>query len=210
MTKSLVMLVAAVSLLAACATPPSTTSGFLDDYSSLASKDETSDLVKSRAVPSGQLATYTHVHMEPVRILVTNLDEKQSDAVQSAMEDALETEMLKHWLLSEAEGEGVLRVRVAVTDLHKPNVALNVLTTAVLMPVDYGTLTIESEVLDSLSGESLAALVWAKRSGLKQTFQTFTPTGSSRALAPYFARDLVELLGRGETANDDIEQSESE
>ena len=191
-----VLAAALVSALSACATPKATQSGFLSDYETLAPQQESDGLVHSLSADPERIAAYEAVHIAPVEILADNLTDNQKDAVRTSLENALSEAFSRHWTLADGPEGRTMTVRSAVTDLHKSNVALNIVTTAILAPVDFGTLSVEGEVLDSQSREQLAALTWARSSGVRQTFQTFTPTGSGRALAPFFARDLVSTLGK--------------
>lgn len=190
-------LFAAVFMVSACVAPKATSSGFLADYSELQSQDSESGLIRSVAIDAEAVGRYRSVKIQPVEILAGNLNESQKAAVAESLKGAMEKEFGNYWTLSEIEGEGVICIRAAVTDMHKSNVALNVISTAILAPVDFGTLSVEAEAIDSLDGTRLAALAWARRSGVKQTFQTFTPTGSGRALAPYFAEEFSRVLGKG-------------
>ncbi len=57
-------------------------------------------------------------------------------------------------------GPEVLRLRVAITDVAPSDVALNLIATAlVYVPVDMGSASMEAELLDSLTGARLAAVV---------------------------------------------------
>jgi len=95
----------------------------------------------------------------------------------------------------ETPGEDVLRIRAAITDVIPANAALNVVTTlGVMLPLDMGGASMEAELLDSLSGEVLGAVVDTKRGTPLDVIGGFTRWGHAKSALRGWARELRKTL----------------
>jgi hypothetical protein len=84
-------------------------------------------------------------------------------------------------------GPGVARVRVAITDISKGSPALNVLPQTKLSGVGLGGAAMEAEVIDSQTGEQLAAVLYKKR-GNQLSFAGVKKWGDAKAVMDAWAK----------------------
>lgn len=84
----------------------------------------------------------------------------------------------ERFTVTNEQGPGVLRVRTALTEADTINLAANwIMGVIVLWPFDYGGGTLEVEVVDSQSGERMAAMVNADRATAWNGFQAMIRIG---------------------------------
>lgn len=79
-------------------------------------------------------------------------------ALTAAYGEALKRHFGQRYAIAEQPGPGVLRVRAAVTGYALADVTANVLLTPLIGPLSNGGAATEAEVLDSVTGERIAAL----------------------------------------------------
>lgn len=179
--------------LAACATPKVEPSGFLTTYETLNASDE-SGAVRLRTSSAEVLASYKSVIIDMPTMVEARLKPAEATAIRASLADALGLELARERVIGTEAAAGTLRVRYAIVRVDTSNVALNALTTTVIGPVAYGSLALEVEVLDSLSGERLAAMTWARGAKAGNVLGAYSPTGNARALAPDFAKRVARLI----------------
>ncbi|MBC7938768.1 MAG: DUF3313 domain-containing protein [Chitinophagaceae bacterium] len=151
-------------LLGACANQAVTQSGFLVDYDKLfASQKDAKSLSYSRAAGANSAAARLVVVIDPIdmRLPVAQTADLAPELVRQAKADfrvALEKAFSKSYqVVGQAPAEGALRVRAAITGLKPSNPALNAATFLLLGPVSNGGVSTEAEVVDSATGERVAA-----------------------------------------------------
>jgi hypothetical protein len=89
----------------------------------------------------------------------TSPDIKAVDDLKAYYQEALRAEFAKQLRETDAPGPGVIIVRAAITGVCQAHPVVNALTmAAVFLPVTAGAASSEAEVVDSVSGERLAAL----------------------------------------------------
>ena len=179
--------------LAACATPKVATSGFLTSYDALQASDETG-AVKVQSSSAQVLSGYSAVIIDAPVMTETRLSPAEATAITAALAEALNTEMARDRTIATDAAPATLRVRYAIVAVETSNVALNALTSTVIGPLDRGSLALEAEVVDSVSGERLAAMTWARGAKATNVLGAYAPTGNARALAPDFARRVAKLV----------------
>lgn len=159
------LLAALLPALAACAAQTTTRTGFLahNDAAPLAADPADADRLVARAAPE-RLAGYSGYLIDDIAFRPGPHAPGVADAevladLRAAYRDALDTAFARHFGRAAAPGPGVLRVRAAITGYERANVAANVVTSALLIvPVTAGGAASEAEVVDSVTGERLAAL----------------------------------------------------
>jgi len=186
------MMILAIFILAGCAASGMKTvkkSGFLQDYSQLKpGGDDQAALVYIK--PGINLKPYTKLMFERVRVLLSDKADYQAldpvllkeltDYYQNAIFNAVKG----GYEIVDQPGPGVLRVRVAITQLQPSNPVANTMST--IIPVGMvvagatkattdenlgtGEAGTEFEMLDSVTGERLAAAV-DRRQGGKMAFR---------------------------------------
>ena len=187
--------VAVAVSLAACATPMVGPTGFLNAYEGLAQSDETG-AVRVSTSTAVVMQAYGAIIVDDATMLEARLSAAQSEAIRSALATSLRTELGRDRTIVTTPASGTLRVRYAIAEVETSNVALNALTTTVLGAVDYGSLALEVEVTDAVTGERMAAMTWARGAKATNVLGAYSPTGNARALAPDFARRLAMLISK--------------
>lgn len=164
--RRIALLTAATSplLLTACANQAVTKSGFLTDYDKLAaSQKDAKALTYSRAAPPNAAAARRVVVIEPVqmRLPASQAADLAPELLVQARADyrgALERAFAKKYLVvTQMPAEGALQVRAAITGIKPSNPTLNAATFLLLGPVSNGGVSTEAEVVDSATGERVAA-----------------------------------------------------
>ena len=192
---SLLFAVAVAVSLASCATPKVGPTGFLNAYEGLAPSDETG-AVRVSTSTALVMQAYGAIIIDDATVLAAKLSAAQSEAIRGALATSLRTELARDRTIVTTPASGTLRVRYAIAEVKTSNVALNALTTTVLGPVDYGSLALEVEVTDAVTGERVAAMTWARRAKATNVLGAYSPTGNARALAPDFAKRLAMLISK--------------
>jgi hypothetical protein len=91
----------------------------------------------------------------------------------------------KYALVSQA-GPGVVRIRVALTDLKKSNPVLNTLPQTKLMGTGLGGASMEAELIDSVTGRQIAAIVETQK-GKKLSMAGMTKWGDAKSVMDMWA-----------------------
>lgn len=151
------LLALAAALFAGCGSAP-TKSGFLKSYAHLKSDpDYKSDLVYIK--PGADMRDYDYLLIDPVQIhlasdsLAAEYGPDILEKVSQAFTRILRETVDPYYTVVDAPGPHVLRVRLAISD---------VAPTASPVPrkkPSVGTAAMEGELLDSLTGEQLGAVV---------------------------------------------------
>ena len=162
------------------------TSGFLGDYSQLRPGGDGEPALIYRQATAGP--GYGKVLIDPVVTYagpgsrLHKLSAQDRQALLDYFHAALREQLGQDFALAEAAGPGTLRLRVALTDARGSKILMDTLSTVVPVGLAISALqrvalgqtatsgraTIEAEVLDSQTGERLAALVDG-RAGRKVT-----------------------------------------
>ncbi len=147
--------------LAGCANRPGQTrSGFLSSYDGL---QRVSDAEYARA-DRDALAKLTGIYLEETRLLVettpdgTPIPEKDTAQIRDHIRISLAKSLGTEYVVADAPGPNIGRLRVAVTEVKKPATLLNLHPVSKMTGAGLGGATIESEILDS-EGRQIAALV---------------------------------------------------
>jgi hypothetical protein len=184
---------AALVTVTACATPDVGPSGFLGSYDHLHASDETG-AVRVSASSTDVLGRYTTIMIDEPTMVEARLSDSEALAIRNALAAALRTELARDRQIVTSPTTDTLRVRYAIVEVETSNVALNALTTAVFGAVDYGSLALEAEIVDALTGEPVASMTWARGAKATNVLGAYSPTGNARALAPDFAQRLALLI----------------
>jgi hypothetical protein len=172
-----VAVLGAVLLLACAPRPHVSPSGFLGDYSDFVREDGSETLIYEK--PGVTLKPYSRVLLEPVHVTLDPkagsqpVDPAELAALADYLHDALVIAVRDAYPLADAPAPDVLTLRILLTDVVPTKPALNTAGN-VLLPVRaasaakravtgtdlfVGQVAIEAELLDSVSGERLIAIV---------------------------------------------------
>ncbi len=199
-TKKLCLL-AVSALVVACAAPVKEPerSGFLSDYSRLQELDE-NELFFS----AGKTGNYSKFIVDPVTMLYREMDPEKRQFTDEELEELKQyfhDKVVEHltkddgWAVVEEPGPGVARLRIGITDVDDTVGALNVTIYTKITGAGLGGASAEGEMVDSVSGEQLAAMVrWG--SGSRVLRAGFTHTGDAKILFNKWAKALREAIDK--------------
>ena len=186
--------------------------GFLRDYRQLGPR-EGYDARLVYVSPRADWSRYSAVEIDSVTLWASHENVKLSKQDQQMLTDlvykAMHEQLGREFRLVDRAGPDVLRLRAALTQAKGANVPLRTMSTilpqalllgaAVGLSADtaatVGTATLEAELLDSITGERLAAAV-DQRAGTKSllTTRTFTTWGDVEAAANFWAERTAQFL----------------
>lgn len=185
-------------------------SGFLGDYSGLRTDPNDKSLEWYEADDFSWL-DYHAVMIDPLVVSFSTTTKRQEiktkriHALESRLRQAVEKALGPEHPVVTEPAEGVLRIRVAITDIRPANPTLNVVTSLVV-PVrfDSGGASIEVEFLNAETGERVAAAVDRKAGSKLKVWQGFKRWGDTRAAFRTWGKELKNAL---ETNPDSDEQA---
>jgi|CXWL01.1.fsa_nt_gi hypothetical protein len=154
-----VSMAAPCALLGCASTPAQTRTGFISDYGRLQKAES-----GAMRYLSPELREYKRYMVNPVELRIQRdvLDPNERAEVATYMRDAL-TRILKAqgFDLTSQPGVGVATVRVAITDIQLSKWYLNLHPASKATGAGSGGASMEAEVIDSVTGKQLAAVVQA-------------------------------------------------
>lgn len=177
------------------------TTGFLSDYSKLKAASDDS----YRYLDKPAVANYKAYIVDPVQTHFVEGTNAIKEKSEGKITDKELTDLTNyfHSALIKAitdsgrqvvyqAGPGVARIRVALTDLKETG-ALNVLPQASLLGVGAGEVAMEAEVVDSVTGKQLAAVVETGKGG-RIPFSNLGEWGTAKGIFDGWAKRLKERL----------------
>ena len=191
-----------VFAFAGCGSKQMITTGFLSDYSKLQVKSDNA----LRYVNKQAAKKYTKFIIDPVAI---HFHSKSKIAKKAKPEDLQKLQQYFYGAIVKAlkpdyevvfqAGPGVARVKIAITDLAKSNVVLNAIPQTKLSGVGLGGATMEAEIVDTITGEQIAAVVHAQK-GSRISLAGLKTWGYAEAVmddwAKRFRKRLDEVHGK--------------
>jgi len=162
--KSLLLVYAVnILLLAGCATLNKTQSGFLKDYKGFVNSSYfPGALADNRNL--AKMNNYRKYLIEPV--VIYYYTQEKSNVPQDVAQDIaayFTNEIIKNlqdkYEVVHVAGPGVLRIRIAITDIAASQPLLNIAPSTKLSGMGTGGACIEGEAVDSVTGERIAAFV---------------------------------------------------
>jgi hypothetical protein len=161
-----VSFVTAMVLLSGCGGGEQAKTGFLSDYSKL-QKESDSGL---RYVNSQAAQKYSLFIVDPVQIRFTPKAKSEGKLTDQQIMDL--TNYMHTKVVEAINGaglkvvyhpaQGVARIRIALTDIEKTG-AINMIPQASLLGAGVGGASMEAEIVDSMTGEQIGAIVQSKQ-----------------------------------------------
>ena len=171
MKKTSLLMLLAIGIMVVqcgCGAQRAQRTGFLSDYSKLKPYSD----VSYRNIPSqATIRRYSKFIVDPVVIhfhtgskaieerTKGKITEQDITDLKNYMHDAIVNAISDRYGIAYRPGPGVVRVRIAITDLKKSNVLMNIHPGSKLLGSGLGGASLEAEWLDSQTGEQIAALV---------------------------------------------------
>ena len=156
-------------LVVACTGRPKVThSGFLRDYSQLKLEE---DGAKRYLNPSKNLRQYKKFIIDPVVVHFapnakgTAIAPAKLKELSDYFRNQLVKGLSKRYRVVRSSGPGVLRIRIAITDIKKTTRVANIHPAMKMSGIGLGGAAMEAEVVDSVSGERVAAIVDSQSGG---------------------------------------------
>jgi hypothetical protein len=209
--------ITAVVVASGCATTErtriTTPSGFLKDYSLLKrTKGDVAQLIYVN--PRADWKRYDKILLEPVTIWrvpgsrLEDLPQNELDQLGGFFHSALREELRKDYELVQAPESGAMRLRVALTEAQKSNVAMDLVSSIIPIGVAasygkklatgthafVGKATAELEIRDARTGELLAAAVATRVGGKSFDAGKFSSWDDVREAAELWAARMRERL----------------
>jgi hypothetical protein len=194
-----VLMVACAAFIASgCSSAPAAkTTGFLSDYSNLQRAGEDS----MRFVAAGNpLGRYDRFIVDPVQIFLHSeaagheIPRANREEMTIYFRGALVNALAPRFDIVSQPGPGVARIRVGITDIKKSTVALNVLPTTRLAGAGLGGASVEAEIVDSVTGKQLAAIVEGRLANRINLPAGWSDLGDAKAVMDDWAQRLRERL----------------
>ncbi len=150
--------------LSGCQSSKTAHSGFLGDYSGLRASSEYEGALVYKH-PRITLKDYNKFMIDPILVHFapnakgTALDPTKVAQLTDYAAEQLRESLSKRYQVVSAAGPGVLRLRIALTDIKKTIPAMNIHPGTKLSGVGIGGASMEAEAIDSQSGERVLAVV---------------------------------------------------
>ncbi len=186
--------------LAGCSAPvkQQEQSGYISDYSRL---NKVAD--DAFAHTQAGLGEYDQFIITGPAVVFENTNEKgemvfsdeELEELRQYYRERLTRELTQEaeYAVVEAAGPGVANIRIAITALDATNGALNVTIYTKLTGAGLGGIAIEDEIVDSVSGEQLAATIrWGNGSRILRA--GFTRLGDAKLKINRWVRELRERI----------------
>lgn len=196
-TSILMILVVGMMLMqCGCGSKGVSRTGFLSDYSRLQTESDTS----LRYINTRALVKYSNFIVDPVRVHFHSGSKSQGKLTQKQISDLtnyMQSRIIAAIVDSDNKvvykpGSGVARVRVALTDIEKTN-AVNILPQASLLGVGIGGAAMEGEVIDSMTGMQIGAVVESQK-GSRVPFSNLGEWATSKKIMDDWAKRFQRRL----------------
>jgi len=183
-----------------CAAHKAKTTGFLSDYSKLEAQ---SDVSSRYLAPGNRLGNYSKFIIDPVVIHLhtgskAKIKEEDLADIKNYMHEALVKAIEDRYEIVHRAGPGTARVRVAITDLKKSKMIQNIWPGSKLLGTGLGGASLEAELIDSGSGEQIAALVESQL-GNRLSLDGLSTWGDAKAIMDGWAKRFRGRLDEAHT-----------
>jgi hypothetical protein len=185
-----------------CAPKRMEPTGFLSDYSRL----EAQSGVSYRWIaPGNPLGRYSKFIIDPVvaefytgskaieKRSKGQLTEEELTNLTTYMHSALVKAIEDRYGVVYRPGPGTARVRVALTDLKKSSTLQNIIPISKAVGTGLGGATLEAEIIDSQTGEQLAAVVESQL-GERLSLEGLSKWGDAKAIMDRWAKRFRQRL----------------
>lgn len=194
-----IIMAACLPLTSACATQQASYSGFLGDYSQLAPSPRVQGAMVYRH-PQKPLASYQKFFLDPVVVHFspdaegTALDPAQLFELTSYFRTELSLGLSARGKLAPSPGPGVLRVRIALTDVKTTTPIMNIHPATKLSGLGLGGASMEAELVDSITGERIMAAVDSRPGSRLGLTQGLTKLGHAKEVIRFWVSRFLERI----------------
>jgi hypothetical protein len=174
-------------------------SGFLKDYSQL-EKDPDHAGTKIYIDEDIDFKKYDKFRLDPVIVYfhpdakAEGVDPDELDELVTYFEEAVTKELSNSLKQTDQLGPGVLRMRLAITDVGKTTPAMNVLPQTKITGLGIGGASMEGEALDGATGEQLAAVIQSEKGSVLAVGAGLSKWGNAKEVMDRWAKRVSERL----------------
>ena len=192
---ALLLFTATTTLLGGCESSMPARTGFLGDYSKLEQHSGTSYRYLS---PDNRLGDYHSFIIDPVSTYthhgdLSKMELSEVGELTAYLQDALASAISDKYPVVRTPGPGVARLRAAITDVKRSTWWLNIHPGTKLMGAGTGSAALEAELIDSATGEQVAALVESQK-GNQFELDTFSKLDDVKDVMDDWAKRFRERL----------------
>ncbi|UCE79808.1 MAG: DUF3313 domain-containing protein [Nitrospiraceae bacterium] len=188
-------IIIALSAMTSCAEKTLQRTGFLSTYARLGSTPEGN----LRYINRDRLGSYSKFIIEPVVFRLYNVpvgkrpDTRTRTELSNYMHQAIVKAIQERYTVVSQPAPQVARVRVAITDIDKSVSSLNVLPASKLSGIGLGGVSMEAEVVDTITGEQIGAVIQSKK-GKRVSAAGLNEWGDAQAVMDEWAQRFRKLL----------------
>lgn len=187
--------------MTACASEKAKQSGFLKNYEQLKP-----DLAVDGALRyvNPKIYTYKKFMIDPIAVYFapnakgTRIDPEKLTELTRYFHSELTKRLSKNNRVVKNRGKGVARIRLAITDVEETDPALNILPTMKLTGAGLGGASMEGEIMDSVSGRRLGAIVESRTGNRLAMGAGLSKLGHAKQVIDYWINRLVTNLDKAQ------------
>lgn len=180
-----------------CGSKSAAKTGFLSNYSHLKEESDTS----LRYINEGALARYSSFIVDPVDVHYHSGSKSKGKLTEEQIKDLtgyMHSKILEAFRnagkgIAYRPAPGVARIRVALTDINPSSWASLVPQTRLILGTGLGGASMEAEIVDSMTGEQIGAVVESKL-GSRIPFTELGKWDSAKAAMDSWGKRLQERL----------------
>jgi hypothetical protein len=187
--------------LAGCAGGKAGQTGFLKDYSQL-KPDPGVDGALRYVNP--KVFTYRQFIVDRVAVYFapnakgTGIDPEKLTVLTKYFRDGLTKALAKNYKVVKRKGRGVARIRLAITDVEETDPLLNIHPAMKLTGAGLGGASMEGELVDSMSGQRLGAIVETRSGSRLSMGAGLNRLGHAKQVIDYWIKRFVGNLDKAQ------------
>ena len=186
-------------LLVACASQGTVRSGFLGDYSQFGPHPTVEGALYYEDSPAS-LKNYDSFIIDPVLVHFapnaegTAIDPETLTELSTYFRAQIVEKLQPSYKVVTEPGQGVARVRVAITDIDETTPVLNIHPAMKLSGVGLGGASMEAEAIDSLTNQRIAAVVDSQKGNRLSIAEGLSTYGHAKQVMETWAERFVANL----------------
>ena len=192
-----------VSALAGCASQKVGYSGFLQNYAQL-KPDPKVDGALRYLNPAKSLKQYDKFIIDPIAVYFARRKNRSGAGIDPAklkiLTDYFYVELhkalSKNYKVVGASGRGVMRLRVAITDVEESEPLLNIHPAMKLSGIGLGGASMEAEGVDSNTGERIGAIVETRSGNRMSLAPGLSRLGHAKQVIRYWIERFLKNLNK--------------
>ena len=191
----------AVGVLAGGAGQKAGHTGFLKNYAQL-KPDPKVDGALRYVNPKRNLKQYDRFLIDPIAVYFApaakgaGIDPAKLKELTDSFRSELEKALTKNYKVVSAPGKGVMRLRIAITDVDESEPLLNIHPFMKLTGAGLGGASMEGEGIDSLTGERIGAIVETRSGDRMSLGSGLSRMGHAKQVMRYWVERFLKNLNK--------------